>query len=182
MDTANRSLTIEELLETVNKDIKSITDTEAKFQYNFLLNKFGPEIIEYKFRKKYNYKEIAAYDGGHFVSNAFRALLKREPSNEEYEKYLNLRKNNLSKAEIIRKLQDIPEGKKHKVRVDKLTFYYVLSLLLRIPLLGYLLKLLYSLLFFPVIQAKANERIQERLDNIEENLNIISKMINNSLD
>lgn len=108
----------------------------------------------------YDINELLQFHDHHFIWNAYRAILKREPDEAGYQGYLELlRSGRRNKIDILASLRSSPEGERAHVAIEGLgrarfrRFY-------RIPVLGYLAELAVSLLRLPALI-----RSQRQLEN-----------------
>lgn len=85
-----------------------------------------------------------------FVNNAYNLLFFRDPTNQEKEHYLSLlRSGKVSKAEIVLSLYYSKEAREENIIILGVKKRYLLMLLYKIPLMGYLTKTVYTLLTLP---------------------------------
>lgn len=85
-----------------------------------------------------------------FVNNAYNLLFFRDPTDKEKEHYLSLlRSGKLSKTEIVLSLYYSKEAKEQNIIILGVKKRYLLALLYKIPLVGYLTKTAYTLLTLP---------------------------------
>jgi hypothetical protein len=99
----------------------------------------------------YHVEELLRYHDGHFIENAYRALLRRAPSDAERARELDaLRGGRASKVGIIERLLATPEAAGRGVRVEGLQSP-VMRRLSRVPVVGYVLRLASALVRLPVL-------------------------------
>lgn len=99
----------------------------------------------------YHVNELLGYHDGHFIDNAFIALLGRTPFEAERARELDeLRGGRASKMEIIERLLASPEAAGRGVRVEGLQSP-LMRRLSRVPVLGYVLRVASALVRLPVL-------------------------------
>ncbi|HEV2914123.1 MAG TPA: methyltransferase domain-containing protein [Pyrinomonadaceae bacterium] len=110
---------------------------------------------------RYEMTELLLFHDAAFVWNAYRALLKREPDETGFRKYLDeLRSGRLNKIDILASLRFSPEGRSKKVHVAGLALPSIIRRAYRLPLIGYLLELTVGLARLPVML-----RSQRQMEN-----------------
>lgn len=119
-----------------------------------LIKKLFPNILGYK--KGYNVKSLLNYEDKDFIINAYRVILGREPDeNGLRNNLIELRNNSKSKIEILMYLRNSQEGKRVNARVYNLRAKYVIfrvgSFIRKLPIIGYILYLVYCILGLPFI-------------------------------
>ncbi|HKS26687.1 MAG TPA: methyltransferase domain-containing protein [Pyrinomonadaceae bacterium] len=103
-------------------------------------------------RDEYHVNELLKYHDKEFVSNAYRAVLKREADSSGYNNYLDsLRSGRYNKVDILSALRYSPEGEERGVRIQGLRLPATLRRLYRLPALGYLIQLAVALARLPVL-------------------------------
>ncbi|OHE10575.1 MAG: hypothetical protein A2513_06870 [Sulfurimonas sp. RIFOXYD12_FULL_33_39] len=110
-----------------------------------------------------------------FIHNAYNLILRREPDENKKNYYLSLlRSGKLSKTEIITSLYFSKEGMKQNVIILGIKKRYILSLIYKIPFLGYIAKIIFTLLTIPRFLERINSyenlfysklKIQENIQN-----------------
>lgn len=86
---------------------------------------------------RYHVKDLLKYHDRQFVWNAYLALLKREPDEEGFTRFLEkLQSGQLNKIEVLARLRYSPEGKRKKVTIDGLRIPALLRRLYRLPLMA----------------------------------------------
>jgi hypothetical protein len=102
-------------------------------------------------KDQYHVAELLQYHDGHFIENAYLALLGRDPFAAERARELDdLRGGRASKVEIIERLLSSPEAAARGVRVEGLPSP-VMRRLSRVPVVGYLLRLASALVRLPLL-------------------------------
>ncbi len=104
-------------------------------------------------KSQYHVAELLAYHDRHFVESVYKAILARAPSHDERAHELDeLRSGRAGKVEIIERLLSSPEvrlGARRRVRVEGLPSP-LMRRLGRLPVVGYLLRLVRALLRLPL--------------------------------
>lgn len=107
--------------------------------------------IETRGKDQYHVEELLRYHDGHFIDNAYVALLGRAPFAAERTRELDeLRGGRASKVEIVERLLSSPEATGRGVRVEGLPSP-VLRRLSRVPFVGYVVRLARALVRLPVL-------------------------------
>jgi O-antigen chain-terminating methyltransferase len=116
---------------------------------------------------QYHINDFCRYHDGHFVENMFKGLLKRKPDTEEMNRYLLLlRQGQMSKKEMIAKIRFSTEGRSKSIVVSGIYLPFISSLLGRLPLIGFLFKIMMAMLRLPSLinqirQLEAHSQIPE---------------------
>ncbi|HOP48059.1 MAG TPA: methyltransferase domain-containing protein [Desulfobacteraceae bacterium] len=114
-----------------------------------------PESVELK--EEYDIKDFLNYHDSHFVRNAYRGVLKRQPDSGGMQHFLeSLRSGYMSKAEILGRLRYSPEGRVKKAKIKGLFLNLIVQSFFRIPLLGFFFRLAVGLVNLPVIIRNVN--------------------------
>lgn len=99
----------------------------------------------------YHLNDFLQYHDQDFIRYAYLAILHREPDPAGYQYYLsNLRNAALTKAEILGRLRYSREGRQKGTKIKRLFPNYIAQTLFRIPIIGYLLRLLVAVFELPV--------------------------------
>ncbi|MEO6655586.1 MAG: class I SAM-dependent methyltransferase [Pyrinomonadaceae bacterium] len=102
--------------------------------------------------KRFHKNELLKYEGEEFVLNAYRAILRREANRIECEHQLEmLLSGRFDRIDILARLRYSPEGRRQNVLVDGLPASAWVRYIYRIPILGYLARLLILLPRLPVV-------------------------------
>lgn len=108
---------------------------------------------EFDSLEHYRANDLLVFHDHIFVRNAYRAILKREPDESGFARYLNsLRSGRLNKLDVLASLRFSPEGRLRNVKIDGLKPAYFRRLY-RVPVLGYLLELAVGIVRLPVLIA-----------------------------
>jgi len=110
---------------------------------------FKPPTSDFKKRDEYVVSDFLAYDDLAFVTNAYQAILHRDPDDTARDHLQALRTGAATKIEILAALRWSPEGVGHSVHIDGLLIPYKLHSWRRIPLLGWLLHWCHTLVRLP---------------------------------
>lgn len=104
-----------------------------------------------RIKDEYHVEELLRYHDGHFIGNAYRALLGRAPFDAERARELDeLRGGRASKVELIERLLASPEAAARGVRIEGLPSP-LMRRLGRVPILGYVLRIASALVRLPVL-------------------------------
>ncbi len=100
----------------------------------------------------YHVSDFTKYHDRDFVTNAYRAILKREPDEAGFLHNLKLLRSGVyNKIDILSSLRYSDEGKLNNVTVNGLRFPATIRTLERIPIAGYLLQTLIALARLPAM-------------------------------
>jgi len=104
-----------------------------------------------KFKKQgYHIQDFLQYNDRQFVINAYAGILNRSPEPKGLENWLdNLRNGRISKTDILCFMRYSTEGKTMGVKVKGLGQARLLNGLRKVPILGYVFKLLIGIVIFP---------------------------------
>lgn len=100
----------------------------------------------------YHVSDFTKYHDRDFVTNSYRAILKREPDEAGFLHNLTLLRSGVyNKIDILSSLRYSDEGKLNNVTVNGLRFPATIRTLERIPIAGYLLQMLIALARLPAM-------------------------------
>lgn len=100
----------------------------------------------------YHVNDLLKYHDRDFVSNAYRAILKREPDEEGFLQNIKLLRTGVfNKIDILASLLYSDEGKAAGVTITGLRLPATIRALERIPVLGYLLQLMIAFVRLPLM-------------------------------
>ena len=103
-------------------------------------------------RDRYHVNDLLGFHDEAFVKNAYRAILKREPDDAGLVGYLQqLRSGRYSKIDIVWSLKFSSEGEAANVPIEGLGTFGALRKLYRVPIVGYLLRLVVAIFRLPVL-------------------------------
>ncbi|MCB1777118.1 MAG: DUF4214 domain-containing protein, partial [Candidatus Competibacteraceae bacterium] len=123
----------------------------------------GPMETPIAVKSAYELGELLNYQDDAFIRNAYRAILRREPDSQGFEIYLRrLQQGALSKIDILGSLRFSREGRQIGVAIPGLFMPWLVHLMYRVPLLGFLVALTGALLH--------PGKTVERLRSLEANL------------
>ena len=131
---------------------------------------------EFEARDHYRLEDLLVFSDEAFVRNAYRAILKREPDDSGFSKYLeNLRDGRLSKVDILSSLRFSPEGQLRDVKVNGLNRSLVSRKISNVPVLGYLIELLVGIVRLPALitdQRRLEAHLTARDERLAEQINV----------
>jgi SAM-dependent methyltransferase len=103
-------------------------------------------------REEYQLGDLLGFHDEAFIRNAYEAILKREPDDAGLAQYLqNLRSGRYSKIDILRSLRFSPEGRRANVTIHGLGQLSFLRKVYRVPVAGYLVRLVVAITRLPVL-------------------------------
>ncbi len=107
---------------------------------------------------RYTTADFCQHHDKTFIRHLFNAILKREPDEAGMDYYLSqLRSGKRTKREIIANMRFSKEGRAHKVRVQGILLPFLVALFYRLPMIGYILKLLIALAKLPKLVEKVHQ-------------------------
>ncbi len=103
-------------------------------------------------RKNIHLNELLSFHDGSFLKNAYTCILGRGIDEQAMGYYLScLREGKMTKAEIIGRIRYSPEGRKKAIAIKGLLPQFLIHLVFKVPVVGYVLRLFLSLARLPVI-------------------------------
>ncbi|MBK8755249.1 MAG: methyltransferase domain-containing protein [Candidatus Competibacteraceae bacterium] len=109
-----------------------------------------PVAAPFQIKPVYTLHEFTDYHDADFIRNAYLGILGREPDSNGRHHFLSqLRAGTFSKTEILGKLRYSAEGRRHRVRIKGLLPCFAQQTLGRIPVLGFLVQFIASLVKLP---------------------------------
>lgn len=100
--------------------------------------------------KHYHVTDLLRFHGVDFVRNAYLALLLREPDESGMAHYMEaLASGYFNKIDILESLRVSPEGRRNNVRVDGLALPVAVKRVGRIPIIGYVVRLMIAVVRLP---------------------------------
>lgn len=134
---------------------------------------------------KYHINDLLKFHGEDFVRNAFRALLLRDPDDAGMAEHLqSLASGRFNKIDVLSSLHYSPEGQRSGVTVAGLSLPATIRRFGRVPLLGYLIRLIIAVLRLPSSVQYQNRFEQYSLSlqqRIVDHQNQNKTHVNNSL-
>ena len=189
---------IETIMQKIREENQAIQTTqvsseimpEFKLDFNFSLlaslEKLKKIDVDFPNNNIYHINDFCLYHDEPFIENIFKGLLKRKPDSEEMNHYLLfLRQGQISKKEIIAKIRFSKEGQKKGVIVKGLKFPYALTLIGKIPLIGFIFRIIIAMIRLPSLivqirQLEAHSQIPEI--KVEQLATLIEENFNKSLE
>lgn len=141
----------------------------------------------------YHVKDLLRFHGVDFIRNAYLALLLREPDEAGMAHYMEaLASGYFNKIDILDSLSASPEGRRNNVRIDGLALPVVVRRLGRIPIIGYVVRLMIAVVrlprqiqhqnqfefyLWPQLQRMADYQNQSRREATETTAQISSQLL-----
>ena len=154
----------DEIIYEVNEDFVEFSNQKKNEVYDFAkkIGKFLQRKGFYKLvsfvqinftvhKKNYVYEisDFTKYQDEEFIDNIYKLILHREADVEGKKHYLSLlRSGDLSKTQIITLVHYSKEGRKQNIIILGSKKRYLMTLLYRMPIIGYFFKLLFILVLF----------------------------------
>lgn len=152
---------------TAEKSEKNVK-TSIHRVYDNIINK---REMPFEAKEVYEYADFTKYHDLEFVENAYKGLFGRVVDSEGLEHYLNLlRSGDKSKSEIISLLRYSKEGKRKGVKLLDFKKRFLRAVLYKIPIIGYVSKLLLTFVTLP--------RLLKRLNSYENYVQARNTVIN----
>ena len=134
---------------------------------------------------RYHINDLLRFHGEDFVRNAYRALLLREPDEAGMAFHLqSLATGRFNKIDVLASLHNSPEARQSGVTVEGLSTPATIRRLGRIPILGYLLRMIIAVLRLPASLQYQNQFEQYSLSlqqRIVDHQNQHQKDLSNAL-
>ncbi|HXQ72405.1 MAG TPA: methyltransferase domain-containing protein [Pyrinomonadaceae bacterium] len=106
----------------------------------------------------YHVTDLLRFHGVDFIRNAYLALLLREPDQDGMAHYMDaLASGHFNKIDILESLRVSPEGRRNNVRVDGLALPVAVRRAGRIPILGYVIRLMIAVVRLPRLIQHQNQ-------------------------
>lgn len=161
--------------EQVEEKNELLYDTSFQIMHNDI-NIFET-LDHFQQKEVYEYADFSNYHDEEFVRNCYRGLLKREPDIAGLSHYVQqLRSGEKNKSEIISFLRYSKEGKSRNVKLLGSKKRYLIVLMNKIPILGYIFKWFTTFLTLPRLikrlNAYENFTYQLHLKNIDNELKL----------
>ena len=120
--------------------------------------------------KLYILEDFVHYYDEAFINNAYHLILKRNPDNEGKAIYLQqLRLGERSKTEILTSLYYSKEAKENGVVILGMKKRYLLSLIYKLPLLGYIAKIIINIITLPKLIKRINHHETQTILKLDTN-------------
>jgi len=130
---------------------------------------------EFEKREQYQLNDLLGFQDEAFVTNAYRAILKREPDDVGLTQYLReVRSGRYSKIDVLSSLRFSAEGQNANVTIKGLGRLSILRKLYRAPVIGYFLRLTVAILRLPVLVTNFRQlesHTAAQLDRVAGHLN-----------
>lgn len=167
-----------------NQSTKILFEKVQEFNKNFVVNDKELDALIEKVKQQtqqtqqttmplkdaYTYEDFGIYNDEDFITNVYKALLKREPDQAGFEYYLQLlRSGKKTKMEIISLLRFSKEGRAQNVKLLGYKKRVLLTLLNKIPFISHLLKTTRFLLNIPKHMQELNY-LQNHISRLENEL------------
>jgi SAM-dependent methyltransferase len=142
----------------------------------------GPANGNVKSGHHYHVNDLLRFHGEDFVRNAYHAILCREPDQAGMAHYVDgLASGRFNKVDVLASMHSSPEGQTTRVQLDGLSFPVAVRRLGRLPLIGYLVRVIVSIARLPRLGQYQSQfefytwsqqrRITERQDQQHKELN-----------
>lgn len=108
--------------------------------------------------KHYHVTDLLRFHGVDFIRNAYLALLLREPDESGMAHYMEaLASGYFNKIDILESLRVSPEGRRNNVRVEGLALPVAVRRVGRIPIVGYVVRLMIAVVRLPRLIQHQNQ-------------------------
>jgi 2-polyprenyl-3-methyl-5-hydroxy-6-metoxy-1,4-benzoquinol methylase len=130
----------------------------------------------------YKLDELLSYYDAEFVEKAYMAVLKREPEQAGYARYLEaLRDGRFDRVDVLASMRQSSEGRERGVRIEGLKRRALLRRLYRLPVFGYLIEALVEVCRLPGAlrqQRQFQGYAQARQEQTVAHINQLSEQLN----
>jgi len=136
------------------KSLDSPHPAESRFKHNT-----GADVS-----LKLNLRDMLSYDDSYFIENAYKSILGRKPDSSSSYYLEKLRSGDFSKIDILGRIAYSGEGKASGRKIDNLFVPFIISSIQKMPVIGYVLNILFSIFKLPVIKRNisALDQLQRR--------------------
>ncbi len=149
-----------------------------------------PDHETFELKESYHINDFLKYHDQDFVISAYRGILRRGPDSEGLRHFLEaLRSGKMTKAEVLGRLRYAPEGKAKRVKIKGLSWNFFIQSSFRIPVVGYLSRLMTAIVNFPVIlrniqvlEEGAFAQLQQRRDDLNKALGQLGSILDRKAD
>jgi O-antigen chain-terminating methyltransferase len=195
-DISGNDLDLAQLMDQIRKDAEkrkreSLRDGSSVFYKHLITQAFDvllpssthanpllPELRLQPFlqrQERYHIGELLGFHDETFVRNAYRAILRREPDDAGLAQYLgDLRSGHYSKIDILSSLRFSSEGRIANVPIAGLGRPATFRKLYRVPVFGYLLRLMVAIVRLPVLitnHRRLESHMAAQLDRVASHVN-----------
>jgi len=148
IENSVKNLSVEEIMARIKAEVEkrkreqtnSVQTIELEFKKEYK-NIINHRDVSFQFKEIYEYSDFTKYHDEDFIVYLYRALLKREPDKSGLNYYLELlRTGQKSKTEIISIIRYSKEGKERNVKLLGSKKRYLYTVLISLPILGYVFK------------------------------------------
>jgi hypothetical protein len=157
-----KSLSVEEIMARIKAEVEKRKQSDSKRFIEFNYEKKYKNIIHHRnfsfqFKEVYEYSDFTKYHDKDFIVYLYKALLKREPDEDGLNYYLELlRTGKKSKTEIISIIRYSKEGREKNVKLLGSKKRYLYTILISLPVFGYILKTFIFFVRFPKYLERMN--------------------------
>lgn len=106
----------------------------------------------------YHVNDLLKFHGADFLRNAYRALLAREPDESGLARHWQgLASGRFNKLDVLGSLRSSPEGRRNNVKVDGLWLPVTVRRIGRLPIIGYIVRLMIAVARLPRMLQHQNQ-------------------------
>jgi len=166
-----KDLSVEEIVKKIQEEVKKKDSNRLLKNKSMMQTIIPKDDNSFNIKDIYEYSDFTKYHDVEFIQNLYKGLLKREADKDGLEYYLNLlRSGERSKNEIVSLLRYSKEGKNNNVQLLGSKKRYIQAYIYKLPILGYILKSIYTILTLPKLLKRLNA-----LENYVTQVDIKSK-------
>lgn len=111
-------------------------------------------------------RAVLEFDGREFLRMAYVAVLRRHIDSDGEDVYLAALERGMGKMEVILRLRFSPEGRKQNVRLRRFFLPLCDLLLSKVPILGYLYRVVKEMVLLPRTISRLGSRIEKMREHI----------------
>jgi O-antigen chain-terminating methyltransferase len=162
-ETDKQTLSTEEIMQKIKNEVKKYKQSTFNMHRETISNINKIDLIHdltppFHVKEVYELADFNRYNDEKFIKNAFIGILGRHPDTAGAEHYLKmLRSGERSKTEIVVSLRFSSEGKQKNVTILGIKKRFLLTSLYRIPMIGYLVKSMITVLTLPRLLKRINQ-------------------------
>ena len=160
IETSNPEIKVDELMARIREEAARLPNLDFPGPVNFanatssspVALPRAPSPPAFVIKSVYTLADFLDAHDEAFIRRAYRGILGREPDAGGLQNYLEpLRSGRAAKAEILGRLRYSPEGRKKAVKIRGLLAPFMIASLRRLPVIGYGLQWLITLLRLPTL-------------------------------
>ncbi len=160
------SISSEELIQEIEKEAQRLRSLPPSRESSSLAAGDGPLAFVDCEISPGDVRSVLRFDGREFLRMAYVAVMRRQIDSDGEDVYLHALESGMHKMEIILRLRFSPEGRKQNVRLRRAVLPLCDLVICRIPVLGYVYRILKEVVLLPRTTAEVRNRLEKMRDHI----------------